>query len=437
MTKTKNYNMVNFWISLIIFGLFGQIAWMIENMYFNVFLYAITPSTILVAFLVAASAIVSTVTTIFMGALSDRAKNRRKFIIIGYILWGISTMAFSMIADKVGSGLRTAAILVIILDCVMTFFGSTANDAVFNAWVAEMSPKQERGKIEAVLSTMPLVAMLIIFGALDGLKQQGKWGLFFLIIGAVITFGGIIGIFFIKEPKNLKTTTSGNYIENISYGFRPSVVKENKTLYIALAALCIYSCSWQVFMPYLLIYIQEFLGISDYVLILAVVLVVGSLASVLMGKLIDRIGRIKFCFISTVVEAAGLLWFSSVRNDGFSHWMLMVSGILFIAGGMLVTACMNAVIRDNLPEGRAGQLQGIRIIAYTLIPMVTGPFIGNGVIQIIGKLGWHQTATYVELGTAKTVPLPEIFIASALVLLFIFIPLTMLSKRQTDENKIR
>jgi MFS family permease len=346
-------------------------------------------------------------------------------------------MAFSLIADKVGTGLRSAAIIVIILDCVMTFFGSTANDAVFNAWVAEMSPKQKRGKIEAVLSIMPLVAMLIIFGAFDGLKQQGKWGLFFIIIGAIITFGGIIGIFFVKEPENLKTTTAGEYAENISYGFRPSVMKENKTLYIALVALCIYSCSWQVFMPYLLIYIQEFLGISDYVLILAVVLSVGSLVSVVLGKFIDQIGRIKFCFIATVVEIVGLVWFSIVRNDGSFQWMLMVSGTFFIAGGMLVTACMNAVIRDNLPEGRAGQLQGIRIIAYTLIPMVTGPFVGNGVIHMIGKFGGHETATYVELGTEKTIPLPEIFIASALVLLFIFVPLTELAKDKAMQKILR
>ena len=27
------------WAALLVFGLFGQIAWVIENMYFNVFLY--------------------------------------------------------------------------------------------------------------------------------------------------------------------------------------------------------------------------------------------------------------------------------------------------------------------------------------------------------------------------------------------------------------
>ena len=28
-----------FWISMLIFGLMGQVAWVVENMYFNVFIY--------------------------------------------------------------------------------------------------------------------------------------------------------------------------------------------------------------------------------------------------------------------------------------------------------------------------------------------------------------------------------------------------------------
>ena len=28
-----------FWISMLVFGLMGQVAWVVENMYFNVFIY--------------------------------------------------------------------------------------------------------------------------------------------------------------------------------------------------------------------------------------------------------------------------------------------------------------------------------------------------------------------------------------------------------------
>lgn len=62
------------WAALLTFGLFGQIAWVIENMYFNVFQYnTISGDTSMIAAMVAWSAVTATVTTLVMGALSDPA----------------------------------------------------------------------------------------------------------------------------------------------------------------------------------------------------------------------------------------------------------------------------------------------------------------------------------------------------------------------------
>ena len=44
-----------------------------------------------------------------------------------------------------------------------------------------------------VLAVMPLVAMLVVFGALDGLTTQGKWGIFFLVVGGLTLLGGGLG----------------------------------------------------------------------------------------------------------------------------------------------------------------------------------------------------------------------------------------------------
>ena len=89
-----------------------------------------------IALMVTASAIAATLTTILMGALSDRIGKRKIFMCAGYIAWGISIISFALIRKDVISslfGMVTGAAtigitLVIIMDCVMTFFGSTAND---------------------------------------------------------------------------------------------------------------------------------------------------------------------------------------------------------------------------------------------------------------------------------------------------------------------
>ena len=135
-----------FWLCLVIFSFMGQVAWVVENMYFNVFIYKMfAASAADISAMVGASAVCATLTTVFMGALSDRIGKRKLFICLGYILWGISILAFVFVREDYisavfGATVSSAAVgvsLSIILDCVMTFFGSSANDAAFNAWLTD------------------------------------------------------------------------------------------------------------------------------------------------------------------------------------------------------------------------------------------------------------------------------------------------------------
>ena len=70
MKKTGN---AKFLTALIIFSLTGQIAWVVENMYFNVFIYKMFHASAGdISMMVGASAVTATLTTVLMGALSDR-----------------------------------------------------------------------------------------------------------------------------------------------------------------------------------------------------------------------------------------------------------------------------------------------------------------------------------------------------------------------------
>src|SRR6185437_16046739 len=172
------------WLTVILLGLVGQLAWTVENMYLNVFVYdTITTDPSVIALLVASSAAAATVATMVIGAASDRARTRKPFIAIGYVLWGVTTAMFGFVQPAGGmaaaQAVGAAVVAMVVLDCVMSFFGSGANDAAFNAWVTESTVPANRGRVDGVLAIMPLMGMLIVFVALDGLSRAGQWTLFF------------------------------------------------------------------------------------------------------------------------------------------------------------------------------------------------------------------------------------------------------------------
>ena len=193
------------WLSIVLVGLVGQFAWTIENMYFNVYLYnTISTEPDYIAAMVGWSAAAATLTALFMGALSDRLGKRRLLIGLGYILWGGSTAAFGLVTVEsaaklfpAANAVAAAAVMIVVLDCVMTFFGSTANDAAFNAWLTDATDETNRGRAESVIATLPLISMLVIFGAFDGLTQAGRWREFFGIFGALVTATGVVSLFLV------------------------------------------------------------------------------------------------------------------------------------------------------------------------------------------------------------------------------------------------
>ena len=195
---------VKFYLVLTVFSLIGQVAWVVENMYFNVFIYKMfNASASQISLMVSLSAVTATVTTLLIGAFSDKVGKRKVFICGGYIIWGITILSFAFIRkDVIGALFPTVASassigvsLVIIMDCVMTFFGSTANDACFNAWLTESVSSQDRGKMEGINSMMPLVAILVVFGGFMSfnLEYASSWTTIYVIIGVVVVLIGILG----------------------------------------------------------------------------------------------------------------------------------------------------------------------------------------------------------------------------------------------------
>ena len=429
MKKTKLSG--KFWLALVIFSLIGQVAWVVENMYLNVFIYKMFHADAKsISLMVAASAVAATVTTVFVGALSDKIGKRKLFICAGYILWGVSILCFGLIRMDVLQGLFPHAVsaasvgvtLVIILDCIMTFFGSTANDACFNAWLTDSTDQTNRGAAEGINAMMPLVAILVVFGGFMGLNQDlpQSWTVIFSVIGGSVLVMGILGFFLIEEPQ-VDNTENTHYFKNLIYGFRPKVIRAHPKFYWTLLAYAVFGVSINIFMPYLILYYEKGLGMTDYVLIFAPAILLAAVFTALYGRVYDRKG-----FRIAVLPAMGLLiagymvlYFTRETVPVFVGTVLMLCGYL---AGMAV---FGAMLRDHTPKNKAGMFQGQRIIGQVLLPGVIGPAIGAAVLQGAQMI---QNSD----GTESFLPNERIFMAAAVVAVFVFaalIPLMKSSKK--------
>ena len=428
---------------LLLFGLVGQIAWSVENMYFNLFVFeTISPDLSAVTLMVQLSGIVATVVTLFAGTLSDKFGNRRAFISLGYAIWGVSVALFGFVSPQLVSrifntdSLRSVSIalaLVIIGDCIMTVFGSSANDAAFNAWVTDNTTPQNRGTIEGIVAILPLIAMLIVAGGFGILVSLIGYKLLFLFLGFIISACGIYGIFKIKDNERL---VASGAVKDIFFGFRPSSVKENKIFYIALVIVLIYGISCQIFMPYMIIYMKTYLSFSvvEYSVVFGFAILLGALVNIYLTRLSDRMDKSKLLYPSAIVMALGLMGMYISRSESKTVNLILfgLSGLVMIIGYIFISALTGSIIRDNTPDGAVGKLQGVRMVFAVLIPMVVGPLIGNS-INKVRNIPLPDAASP-DTMTTLYIPAPEIFLVASAFLLLVFFVIPFLVRKTGDKN---
>lgn len=434
------------WLAFILAGFVGQLAWAIENNYFNVYVRYCTDTYDFIPVMTIASAAAATITTLFMGAVSDRLGKRKLLISGGYILWGISIISFAFLDptssfNVVANSVFMAGTMIVIMDCLMTFFGSTANDAAFNAFVTDNTNNNNRAKVESVLSVMPLLALIIVIliagffvDFTDEQIAEGavkRWDIFFYIFGGITLLVGIVSFFLLPKDIVLPNKES-NYFANVFYGFRPKVIKENPVLYITLIAFMVFNIGLQVFMPYFILYVQDVLEIQGeaFTISLGIVLLGASAITVIFGLFMDKIGKNRIMIPSLIVGAigGGIIFFIPAKTDA-SQVGLIIGGIVLMTGYLVSTAVLGAKVRDYTPVKEVGLFQGVRMIFTVLIPMVIGPLIGDSLCRSMGE-------SYVnDLGATVYPPNRWLFLVTGIVFLCAIVPVILMIRKEKKLNE--
>ena len=98
-----------------------------------------------------------------------------------------------------------------------------------------------------------------------------------------------------------------------------------------------------------------------------------------------------------------------------------------MCGYLAGSAVFGAIIRNNIPENRAGMFQGLRIVSQVLIPGVVGPAISAYLLR--------NAATIVnDDGTTSFIPDSVIFEAAFAICLALGLYLYLAFKGKKEEQ---
>ena len=463
--KQGNMSSFRFWLIVWGMGLAGQLCWNMENQWFNTFVYAkISQDVDIVTWMVILSAFVTTISTFVFGTMSDRMGNRKKFVSIGYIIWGVATILFGLtefIGSVASSSIAVAGFLVVLVDAIMSFFGSMGNDSGYNTWLNDHTNDDNKGQIGAALAALPVIGTVIgtvLGGMLVNVGNEtvgtdaynpalDNYQLLFWTMGIFVILVGVISLFIMKDHPSLEQNKKGSFISQVTDIFRFSTLKGNKNLkelILANLVACFFFIPFNFYFTHMGNWIIYDIGFTagDMGLIQGIALLLAVLVTIPFIKLINKDKIPLVALISIISNALGLFLIYVFVKDSSSVDVLnlfsaknipmFICVFLVGVGYVLITQACMIWVKRLFPNESKGQFEGVRVCFFTLIPMLIGTLIGNVIIKTTAQIGEPKYDTY---GHLIEVPQENLFLFAGILVIFTLIPLFFASKAYKNRIK--
>jgi MFS family permease len=238
----------------------------------------------------------------------------------------------------------------------------------------------------------------------------------------------MIASLLLKEDKTVAPVVKESYFSQLISTFKDSRSKLSRDLLLVLIGITLWGVAQQIFFPYLLIYINHYLNISNLqssLIIFFAILIGGIGAAYPLGLLVDKWGRRQISLLAIVFEAIGLFAFSLAH----STIALILTGILWLAPISAWTIATSAWTKDLFPEDKRGQFGGYVIMFSVAFTMVPGPLLGS---WLTTSYGIHTVLD----GLEAYIPTPIIFQAGAIATLLALIPILMIHNNKAQKLQL-
>ena len=422
-SKITSRNLILIWV----LGMAGQLCWNVENQWFNTFIYAkIGPYPWIISGMTACSAAATAFSTFLFGTASDRMGRRRPFIFWGYLLWGLFTVAFGASEFLPTNSIMAAAVAVIAMDAMMSFFGSMGNDSGFNSWTTDITNEKNRGQLGAITAAQPVLATIIGTVGSGLLIETFGYFTFFISMGIFVSAIGLIGVCFMKEGDISPAKDEKGFWHQFLSVFNFKTFMENKELFWVFMIMTVYFICFNFYFAHIGNYFIYTLGYDEGMagILQGVGLGLAVLATIPAIKLINN-GKHALTITAGVISSIIGLLIVSVSG---TNMILLIPGIILAGiGYVLILQTTTAWAKNLYPENNRGQFEGVRIIFFVLIPMIIGPSVATAVISRFG-------IPVVIDGEAGMAPSAILFVLAAVMSVLTLIPTWMAVKAKKAKD---
>jgi MFS family permease len=234
---------------------------------------------------------------------------------------------------------------------------------------------------------------------------------------------GIPGALLTPEPDLAPSSLS--YWESIKTTYNKEALLKNKNFFKILLSTGLWGIAFNVFFPYVLIYLDTDLhidiGLASILIFIA--LLVSIILAFPVGKLVDKIGRKQVALLAVLIESVALFLFAL---SGKNLIFLAITSIFWVFAMLSYNIASRTWLKDLYPQEKRGQFHGFYLFFNVLLGMTIGPFIGGIVARTFGS-------DYVnEYGVPGYTPSMWVFIFAAILMLLAVIPL--LSAKESKER---
>ena len=423
-TKISGKNWFRIWF----LGFCGQMCWAVENNTFATYALTNTGSADVVTWMVALSALASTVATFIFGTMGDRLGRRKRIINIGFILWGIFTIAFGLADFIPKNPIWMLCVYVVFMDSVMSFCGSIGYSGGVNPWTTDISDETNRGSVSGALSAMVIVANIVVLGLQGVIVEKFGFLTLFVVMGGLVLVMGVLSIFLLEDSADLKpSVTKEKFFAQVMEAFDFKETFRNRELLLMMLTLCVYTIGFNIYMSYmtsyLWIYFPVYAGVElskgSASIIQGVGMLLGVLLSILGVKPINKGKTVSVTFISVIVSVISLIAISFCKSVALMYVLVAMASF----GYVLCLLATTAWFKNLCPEDKCGQTEGVKQIFYNLIPMIVGPIIAGSIIK---KIDFH---TMVD-GVSVNSPTNMLFLVAGIATAFTLIPLWFAHRNQ-------